>query len=253
MIDISIIIPTFNRKKWLKKAIDSCLDQEGVSIEVIVIDDGGTDETKNMMQFLYPNVHYIWQENRGPGSARNRGMQIAKGTYIKFLDSDDILKKNSLVFQYLLLESTGADLAYGRWAHCNEKGIVESREYGYYQPCLFDALLEGEWFANFSYIFRAKCLQEKNIMWDESVLYVADFHYILSVMAKKLSSIYTPVCTGYYRKFPQHTCLSKIGLERKIAYIRILQKAKESMQFSAYQSILVDMRLQLLTTEIEMH
>lgn len=90
----SIIIPCHNDKVWVGDAIESCLRQTHLKREVIVIDDGSTDGSPQWLAEQYKNnkdVKLIFTENLGPSSARNRGLTEATGTYIIFLDSDDLL------------------------------------------------------------------------------------------------------------------------------------------------------------------
>jgi len=86
----SVIIPTYNRKDFLPKAIDSVLSQTFKDFEFIIIDDGSIDETKKLV-FSYNDrrITYVYQENHGVAHARNRGLEKAKGEWIAFLDSDD--------------------------------------------------------------------------------------------------------------------------------------------------------------------
>lgn len=86
----SIIIPTYNRKSFLKHAVDSALKQTFQDFELIVIDDGSTDGTIDLIrEYNDPRVRYEFHKNNGPASARNRGLKKAKGEFIAFLDSDD--------------------------------------------------------------------------------------------------------------------------------------------------------------------
>lgn len=87
-MDISVIIPTFNRARLLIQAIKSVQNQTYKPKEIIVVDDGSTDETKKLVKNL--PIKYIFQENRGVSSARNSGIQQAQSDWIAFLDSDDI-------------------------------------------------------------------------------------------------------------------------------------------------------------------
>ncbi|NNK58513.1 MAG: glycosyltransferase family 2 protein [Desulfofustis sp.] len=107
MSDISVIIPTYNRSKRLIKALESVARQRLLPTEVIVIDDGSTDETRqlvNSFSNLSPlNLHYHYQSNRGPAAARNRGIEIASGDYLAFLDSDDEWRRDKLANQYEVL------------------------------------------------------------------------------------------------------------------------------------------------------
>ena len=96
---VSVIIPTFNRRQPLKNALNSVFAQKGISFEVLVIDDGSTDGTREMIAREFSQVHYFYFENRGPAAARNRGIERAKGDWIAFLDSDDVWKPGKLKAQ----------------------------------------------------------------------------------------------------------------------------------------------------------
>jgi glycosyltransferase involved in cell wall biosynthesis len=86
----SIIIPTFNRGRILRDALESVFVQGVPEVEVIVVDDGSTDETEAVVGMYGSRVQYVYQENRGPAAAKNEGIRRARGRYIAFLDSDDV-------------------------------------------------------------------------------------------------------------------------------------------------------------------
>jgi amino acid adenylation domain-containing protein len=88
--NVSVIIPSYNSAKFLPEAIESVLNQTYPVFEIVVVDDGSTDKTKEVCN-CYPTVKYIYQENQGASVARNIGMQFSKGEYLLFLDSDDCL------------------------------------------------------------------------------------------------------------------------------------------------------------------
>ena len=105
---ISVIIPSFNRSQVLKRALFSVKQQTtSKELEIIVVDDGSTDDTKLMLQTEFPAVTYIFQENKGVSAARNVGLHSAKGQWIALLDSDDEWLPNKLTAQFELLEKTG--------------------------------------------------------------------------------------------------------------------------------------------------
>jgi glycosyltransferase involved in cell wall biosynthesis len=86
----SVIVPTYNRAFIIDRCINSILAQEYVSFEIIVVDDGSTDNTKEVVcQYMDSRINYFFQENRGVSVARNEGSKLAKGDYLVFLDSDD--------------------------------------------------------------------------------------------------------------------------------------------------------------------
>jgi len=95
-IDFSIIVPVFNRKSYLEAAIHSISRQTYKSYEVIVIDDGSTDDTAGFVESLGGPISKIRQANSGVSKARNHGAEIARGKYLVFLDSDDVLLPWSL-------------------------------------------------------------------------------------------------------------------------------------------------------------
>ena len=93
---ISVIIPTFNRIDLLKRAIDSILNQSIKPYDIIVVDDGSTDGTSDMIQQKYKSIKLIQQKNSGVSAARNNGIKNAQGDWIALLDSDDEWEKNKL-------------------------------------------------------------------------------------------------------------------------------------------------------------
>jgi glycosyltransferase involved in cell wall biosynthesis len=93
---ISVIIPTFNRLDLLKRAIESVLNQSIKPYDIIVVDDGSTDDTSEMIQQKYKSINLIQQKNSGVSAARNNGIKNAQGDWIALLDSDDEWGKNKL-------------------------------------------------------------------------------------------------------------------------------------------------------------
>ncbi|MGV8125151.1 MAG: glycosyltransferase family 2 protein [Candidatus Xenobiia bacterium LiM19] len=105
MAKVSVIISTYNRAHLVTEAIDSVLQQSFKDFEVIVVDDGSTDHTGEVLHERYKDrIHYIYQENQGT-PARNTGINISKGHYIAFLDSDDLWLPHKLEKQVSLIET----------------------------------------------------------------------------------------------------------------------------------------------------
>jgi len=104
---VSVVIPTFNRRKYICDAIDSVLNQSFRDFEIIVVDDGSTDGSGEVIEQKYGDaVRYVYQQNQGRSAARNAAMQLARGRYIAFLDSDDAWKPEKLERQIRILESS---------------------------------------------------------------------------------------------------------------------------------------------------
>ena len=118
MIDVSVIIPTRNRSKLLELSLRSVFWQRNVDIETIVVDDGSTDDTPQLLQRLGDRIRVVRHErSQGVSEARNRGIAEARGTWVAFLDDDDLWAAEKLELQLEALHRTGR-----RWAYT---GAVE--------------------------------------------------------------------------------------------------------------------------------
>ncbi|MBO5348320.1 MAG: glycosyltransferase family 2 protein [Clostridia bacterium] len=115
MCNISVIIPIYNSQKFISKCLDSVINQTfpNSCFEIICIDDGSTDKTSQILAeyaLKHTNITILSQTNQGQGPARNAGVSIARGEYIKFLDADDYLHPNTLQILYDTAEQTHADI-----------------------------------------------------------------------------------------------------------------------------------------------
>jgi len=104
MPQVSVIIPTYNRANFLIDAVESVIAQSYQDFELLVIDDGSTDNTKQLLTSYKKRIRYHFQENRGVSSARNLGMQLTSGQYVAFLDSDDHWLPQKLEKQIEIME-----------------------------------------------------------------------------------------------------------------------------------------------------
>ncbi|MBI1284707.1 MAG: glycosyltransferase [Thiobacillus sp.] len=115
---VSTIIPVYNRGAMLREAVQSVLDQTYRPIEIIIVDDGSTDDTPQVAEALamqYPDVvRVLRQENAGPGMARQAGLEVSRGEFIQYLDSDDLLMPNKFSLQVEgLSNDQEAGISYG--------------------------------------------------------------------------------------------------------------------------------------------
>jgi glycosyltransferase involved in cell wall biosynthesis len=103
---VTVIIATYNRKHYVCEAIDSVLGQTYPHVELIVIDDGSTDGTSDLLRDRYgQRIRYVFQPNQGRSEARNHGMRLAGGEYIAFLDSDDLWEPDKLTRQLAFMQA----------------------------------------------------------------------------------------------------------------------------------------------------
>lgn len=93
---VSVVIPTYNYAPYVPTAVRSCLDQSHRPVEVIIVDDGSTDNTREALAAFGDKIRYVFQKNQGVSSARNRGLAEARGEFVTFLDADDYLTTDSI-------------------------------------------------------------------------------------------------------------------------------------------------------------
>ena len=139
---VSVVIATYNMARYLPLAVRSALDQTYGNIEVLVVDDGSTDETPNAIApFLDdPRVSYRVQENKGQAAAKNHGVRAARGDYIAFLDADDMWAVDKLDAQMALFSGRGTiGVVYSRVCYIDEVG----RELGIADNELFCGRVSG--------------------------------------------------------------------------------------------------------------
>jgi len=103
---ISVVVPCYNNARYLGEALDAIWGQTLPPAEVIVVDDGSTDHSADVAQSHRPRVTYVYQENSGSGSARNRGVSLAQGEFLTFLDADDRWEADKLERQFAALQAS---------------------------------------------------------------------------------------------------------------------------------------------------
>ena len=128
---ISVILPVYNAEKYLFQTLSSVINQSYQDLEVIVVNDGSTDDSFKMLsEFSLKDerIRIIDQSNSGPSKARNRGIELAKGSWIYFMDADDILDEDA--FSQLMRDSSGYDMiVFGAYKHIINKSNEEKKQY----------------------------------------------------------------------------------------------------------------------------
>jgi glycosyltransferase involved in cell wall biosynthesis len=126
---VSVVIPTFNNGAFLQQAIESVLEQSYRNHEIVVVDDGSTDDTREMLKPYLDKITYIFQENRGASVARNQGILHSRGAYIAFLDADDVWLQGKLDRQMQFFrDHQDVGLVCGElehWMECGERIPIE--------------------------------------------------------------------------------------------------------------------------------
>lgn len=159
---VSVIIPNFNHGRWIRDAIQSVLHQDYRNFEIIVVDDGSTDNSREVVAAFGNQVRYIWQENQGLSAARNTGIRAAKGTHIGLLDADDMYESNFLSAQLSALQHD--PIAHG--VHCGyrfvdqlNRSLPQTETRSIPENELFQALLDGNFLVPEAMLVRRSCYE----------------------------------------------------------------------------------------------
>jgi glycosyltransferase involved in cell wall biosynthesis len=177
MPEVSIIIPTYNSAQYVTDAVDSVLCQTFGDFEVLVIDDGSTDDTESVMRPYNAAVRYVCQQNRGVAAARNRGITESRGRYVAFLDADDTWLPDKLERQIAALRARPDNrFCYTAFtlvtSDLSPLEIVRSKRRG---PALEDLLLRGNVVGSICTVLCERSLFETSGGFDPGLSQCADW------------------------------------------------------------------------------
>ena len=120
---VSVVIPAYNCARFVRETVESALGQSGATVEVVVVDDGSTDDTRDLLAPYCDRITYLQQKNAGPSSARNRGLRAVRSDYVFFLDADDALLPGTLAAHVAFLDAHPAvGVAPSGWRTVTEAG-----------------------------------------------------------------------------------------------------------------------------------
>ena len=228
---VSIIIPTFNNGSVVCQAIDCSLNQTYGKKEIIVVDDGSTDGTEQLLERKYKGrITYVRQQNKGPGSARNTGIRHASGNYLQFLDADDLLDPDKLMIQVSRLQGlSGKVLSYCDYARCDMDDITIT--YSRTSPELqkenpFDDIML-KWETQVSipmhcFIFDAAFFREYGIAFDESLPANEDWECWMNIFSLNPTVDFVDRVLAYYRIRMDSRCSDR--LKMRSSYLMAMDK-----------------------------
>ena len=184
---VSIIIPSYNRERLLLRTINSVLEEASrsdIHVKIIVVDDGSTDNSFVVAKSFGSPVKAVRQQHQGPNVARNHGLTLANGDFIRFIDSDDWLVNQCVTRKQIeLLNSTHADVCYGHWFDTyesldpTEHRVLRSRG-EMHDPV--ECLLDDMWCAPFCYLFRREAVFAVK-GWTNDLSACQDFDFIIRI------------------------------------------------------------------------
>lgn len=206
---VSIIIPCFNAARTVSDTLDCACQQTHSNLEILVIDDGSQDASAEIvMAYPDPRVRLIRMPHRGACAARNTGLGQARGTYVQFLDANDLLGPEKIATQVEALQRAGdrTAVAYGPWwSFLNHAPFPQGANYlvgRNHQPAmelLFASMAEGFYLPTHSWLI-PRVVATSAGKWDERLIQNQDGEYFSRVLAVATQVLWVPAAHAYYRQ-----------------------------------------------------
>lgn len=245
---VSVIIPVYNAEKFLHECIESVLRQTYENLQVIIIDDGSKDNSRqieDVFQNKDKRITLIKKENRGVSSARNIGLQYAQGDYIYFLDADDVLYPNALE-KGIAAFCDGIDLVEFAYLQMSETGKILSRLYiekdyfrltqrEFVESLFYDVTSYPYYYGSLDYqgylwnkLFRMDIIRNNHIHFNESIVYNEDCLFVLEYMLHANDCAYLGETLYQYR-------INSNGAMGRASVVNPETVARKCTQLEAYK------------------
>jgi glycosyltransferase involved in cell wall biosynthesis len=225
-VQVTVIIPTYNRAQFIADAIRSVQAQTVTDVEIIVADDGSTDNTAEIVSGFGPSVTYLCLQHRGqPAASRNSGLRYARGEFVAFLDSDDLYFPHKLALQMAAFDAhPGVGLVYSDacFFHHDPARPIGHRLDGLPKPTgnVFPTLLTCNFLSTTTVLIRRSCLDVVG-EFDENPEFIAveDYDFWLRIAAK-FPIVFAPGAVGAIRHHNQNISL-RVAMNWRTLQVRL--------------------------------
>lgn len=215
---ISIIVPIYNSEKHLYRCLESLINQNYKNIEILMIDDGSTDTSKEICYFFLKKdkrFKYFSKNNGGVSSSRNYGLKKSSGEYIMFIDSDDWVDKNYCLIMIEEIKKKKYDLLISKFDYNSVESCKTNRDFEYLFFSRETFVPNKLYFygAVWGIIFNREVI--KSLLFDENIFFGEDMIYLAQIVSNSDCIGYTNKCTYHYWKDMNEDTLSKGNFNEK--------------------------------------
>lgn len=247
MKKISLIIPIYNTQEYLSKCLQSAVDQDYKNMEIICVDDGSTDESGHILDGFaqrYENIIAVHQENGGESKARNKGLSMASGDYIGFMDCDDWIEPDMYSRLSGMLETYDVDMVASSWIKefadqsIKVKNIGEVKAGILQQDEILEYVYHRDEYQGFAYmwdkLYKRKLLYDKDgkfMRFDEELQMGGDILYLAKILMNVERAVYIDDAFYHYRQRPEsgsHAQNVEVRAGALIAYDHIIELFQEN-------------------------
>ncbi|QNF26190.1 glycosyltransferase family 2 protein [Metabacillus elymi] len=225
---VSVIVPVFNCEKFLYKCIESICKQTYSNIEIIVVNDGSTDNTEKIvlkMKEQENRIIYYKQENSGPSEARNKGISLSKGEYLIFIDSDDTVEPSYIEMLLNEMLISKADLVCCGYKDISEYGIVNYSDFHFNNSATVHSIMEmvcnGTGGVLWSKIFKKELISKNSLKMDKDIFMSEDLIFVLQYVSNCNSFALLNEYLYNYNRLNQGSISSNISIDYLQNYISV--------------------------------
>jgi glycosyltransferase involved in cell wall biosynthesis len=239
---VSVIIPCWNAATFVGRAIESALSQSYSPVEVIVIDDGSTDGSLDVIRGFGPRVRYEVAPHAGAAAARNRGQKLARGSYWLFLDADDILLPDAADMLLDAVMTAGADCAYGNVRLVDESlSPMAVRTHEPRKDSTLKAFLRAVPITS-----GVLCSRHTTTAWDETKVVCNEFHYFMMRAIAGDTFVHVPEFTALIRN---HGAPHRVSNGTRAKFMSTLGQCWEEIEEQLRAKKLVDCEIDAMLSD----
>lgn len=251
---VSIIIPVYNGENSISISLDSLLNQTYSNFEVIIIDDGSKDSTAKVIERYKKRdsrFKYFFQQNAGVAIARNKGLEIAEGEYICFLDSDDYYEETFIEKMYEKIKVKKADVCYCGYNAVTPSRVFKKKSVFKEGKILVDYILGKVSVHTTGWIIKRELLERYNICFPKGVSWGEDFEFFCEVLSRTDSVCFVKEYLTNYRIDFDENQLSAFSMDKLDKDFNSIKRIKNNKIVNTSQSVssaLINYRLSALLT-----
>jgi len=219
---ISVVIPAYNCDRYVAQAVESVLHQTYSSVEIIVIDDGSQDNTRQVLQPYSAQIRYVYQDNQGVSVARNHGINLARGEFVAFLDADDVFLPDKLAVQLAVFEANPKlGIVHSGWRRINQQGetLMDVQPWETVPELNLESWLRWKPLGTMgTLMFRRNWLEEVG-GFEPGLTHAEDVDLILRLALKGCEAEWLRQSTVCYRQHDQNTMRDGISQAKSINWV----------------------------------
>ncbi|MDQ0903968.1 glycosyltransferase family 2 protein [Paenibacillus sp. V4I7] len=236
---VSVIVPVYNCEKFISKCIDSIIHQTYSNIEVVIVNDGSTDRSEEIVNGFKEKdarIVYYYQDNSGPSDARNHGINKSTGEYLAFIDSDDTVDRYYIELLLDKMKTSEADLVCCGYKDISEYGVLNYTDFDFENSTslhlFIDMVCKGTGGVLWSKLYKKEIISEYNLKMDKSIFMSEDLIFVLQYALHCKSFAAIKGHLYYYNRLNQNSISSNISIDYIQNYIAVC-KHLEKIYFIA--------------------